>query len=231
MINIERLELKIGYAFKNKKLAEMAITHKSYAYDKGDNSLDAYNERVEFLGDAILEYIISKDLYNRLPNVKEGELTKKRARIVCEKSLCDVIKKYDLMSCLRLGNCELKMKNNKKDAMLADMFEAVLGAIYLDAGLDIAEKICLKMLDQTITDVITNNSPNDDYKTRLQEEIQKEKNKSIKYTLIREEGPAHNRVFYVEVYINDKKMGEGNGKSKKEAQQKAAKEALQNIQD
>jgi len=229
MINIEKLELKIGYTFKNKRLAEMAITHKSYAHDKGDNSLDAYNERIEFLGDAILEYIISKELYNRLPNVKEGELTKKRARIVCEKSLCDVVTKYDLKSCLRLGNCELKMKNNKKDAMFADMFEAVLGAIYLDAGLEVAEKICLKMLEKTITDVITNSTLNDDYKTKLQEEVQKEKNKSIKYNLVKEEGPAHNRVFYVEVYINDKKMGDGNGKSKKEAEQKAAKEALQNI--
>ena len=229
MINVEKLELKIGYTFKDKNLAKMAITHKSYAYDKGDLSLDSYNERIEFLGDAILEYIISKELYSRLPNVKEGELTKKRSRIVCEKSLCNVIKKYDLMSSLRLGNCELKMKNNKKDAMLADMFEAVLGAVYLDAGLDTAEKICLKMLDQTITDVITNNNLNDDYKTRLQEEIQKEKNKIIKYNLVKEEGPAHNRIFYVDVYINDKKMGEGNGKSKKEAEQKAAKEALQNI--
>lgn len=231
MINIEKLEMKIGYIFKNKKLAEMAITHKSYAHEIGANSLDAYNERVEFLGDAILEYIISKELYSRYPDLKEGELTKKRAKIVCEKSLCDVIKKYDLISCLRLGNCELKMKNNKKDAMYADMFEAILGAIYLDSGLEMTEKICIRMLEETIEQAITNENLNDDYKTRLQEKIQKEKNKTITYKLIREEGPAHNRVFYVEVYINENKMGEGNGKSKKEAQQKAAKEALQNIQN
>ncbi len=231
MINIEKMEMRIGYTFKNKKFAQMALTHKSYAHDKGDKSLDAYNERVEFLGDAVLEFVISKELYNRLPNVKEGELTKKRARIVCEKSLCDVVVKYDLSSCLMLGNCELKMKNNKKDAMLADMFEAILGAIYLDGGLEVAEKICLEMLDETITNVITNDNLNDDCKTRLQEEVQKSKNTSIEYVLVREEGPAHNKDFYVEVYVNGKKMGEGNGKSKKEAQQKAAKQAYENIQN
>lgn len=231
MINIEKLEMRIGYTFKNKKLAEMAITHKSFAYEKGLDTLDSYNERIEFLGDAILEFVISKELYSRLPNIKEGELTKKRARIVCEKSLCEVVNKYDLADCLRLGNCELKMKNNKKDAMLADMFEAILGAIYLDSGLEVAENICLKMLEQTIIDVVNNDAKNDDYKTSLQELVQKEKNSIVKYKHVREEGPAHNRVFYVEVYINDKKMGEGNGKSKKEAEQKAAKEALQNIQD
>ena len=229
MINIEKLELRIGYIFKNKKFAEMAITHKSYAYEAGKNSLDSYNERIEFLGDAILEYIISKELYTRFPDLKEGELTKKRAKIVCEKSLCTVIQEYDLASCLRLGNCELKMKNNKKDAMYADMFEAILGAIYLDAGLEVAEKICINMLEDTINEAMKNDELNEDFKTRLQERVQKEKNKRITYELVKEEGPAHNKIFYVAVYINELKMGEGNGKSKKEAQQKAAKEALENI--
>ncbi len=229
MLNIEKLELRIGYTFKNKKLANMAITHKSYAHDKGDSNLDAYNERIEFLGDAILEHIISKYLYNKLPDEKEGMLTKRRARIVCEKSLCTVIKEYNLEECLKVGRCELKIKNSKKDAMLADMFEAILGAIYLDAGFDVAEKICLKLLEKTIEDEINNVTENKDYKTRLQEEVQKEKNKDIKYELVREEGPAHDKVFYVEVYVNNIKMGEGNGKSKKEAQQKAAEEALKNI--
>lgn len=229
MINIEKLELRIGYTFINKKFAEMAITHKSYAYDLGKNNLDAYNERVEFLGDAILEYIVSKQLYNRLPNEKEGVLTKKRARIVCEESLCNVIKEYKLDECLRVGRCESKVKNSRKDAMLADMFEAILGSIYLDSGFEIAEKICLKLLKQTIEDEINNIAENKDYKTRLQEEVQKRKDKKIEYKLIREEGPAHDKVFYVEVYVNCNKIGEGNGKSKKEAEQKAAKQALQNI--
>ena len=229
MNNIDKLESIIGYVFKNKKNAEMAITHKSYAYETGNSYLDAYNERVEFLGDAILEYIISRKLYDKLPLVKEGELTKKRARIVCEESLCKVIEENNLSDCLRLGKCELKMKNRKKDAMLADMFEAILGAIYLDAGFETAEQICLKLLDKTIEDEINNKTENHDYKTRLQEEIQKEKNKKIEYKLIKEEGPAHDRIFYVEVLISDVKMGEGNGKTKKEAEQKAAKAALQNI--
>ena len=229
MIGVDKLELKIGYVFRNKKLAEMAITHKSYAHESGNDSLDAYNERVEFLGDAILEHIVSKKLYNKLPNVKEGELTKKRARIVCEESLCKVIKQAGMSDYLRLGKCELKMKNRKKDAMLADMFEAILGAIYLDAGFEIAEKICLEMLNDTIEAEINNVAENNDYKTRLQEEIQKTKNNKIEYKLIGEEGPAHDKIFYVEVFINNIKMGEGNGKSKKEAEQEAAHEALQNI--
>lgn len=229
MINVEKLELKIGYTFKNKKLANMALTHKSYAHDMKNESLDAYNERVEFLGDAILEYIISRKLYERLPNEREGTLTKRRARIVCEKSLCAVIKEFKLEDCLKLGKCELKVKNSKKDAMLADMFEAILGAIYLDAGFEKAEEICLKLLKNRIEEEINNISVNEDYKTRLQEEIQKTKGHVIKYNLVKEEGPAHDKVFFVNVYVNDKKIGEGNGKSKKEAEQNAAKEALQNI--
>lgn len=229
MVNVERLELRIGYTFKNKKLADMAITHKSYAHDMKNESLDAFNERAEFLGDAILEYIVSRILYDKMPNVREGVLTQKRARIVCEKSLCSAIKEFKLDECIKLGKCELKVKNSKKDAMLADMFEAILGAIYLDAGFEKAEEICLKLLETRIEDEINNASENEDYKTRLQEEIQKSKGKTIRYALIKEEGPAHDKVFYVEVYINDKKTGEGNGKSKKEAEQKAAKEALENI--
>jgi len=229
MVSIEKLESKLGYVFKNKKLSNMAITHKSYAYDMKNDNLDAYNERVEFLGDAILEYIISKELYTRLPNEKEGMLTKRRARIVCEESLCKIIKEYELEEFLKVGRCEIKVKTGKKDAMLADMFESILGAIYLDGGFEIAEKICLRMLDKTIQDEINNLAENKDYKTRLQEEVQKRKDKLIEYKLIREVGPAHDKVFYVEVYVNNKKTGEGNGKSKKEAEQKAAKEALKNI--
>lgn len=229
MVNVEKLELRIGYIFKNKKLANMALTHKSYAHDLKNESLDAYNERVEFLGDAILEYIVSRKLYDRLPNEREGNLTKRRARIVCEKSLCAVVKEFKLEDCLKLGKCELKVKNSKKDAMLADMFEAILGAIYLDSGFEKAEEMCIKLLGKRIEEEINNMSINEDYKTRLQEEAQKSKGKVIKYHLVKEEGPAHDKVFYVDVYVNDKKIGEGNGKSKKEAEQKAAKEALQNI--
>jgi len=203
MNKIEKLEITIRYIFKNKKLAEMAITHKSYAHDMKNEMLNSYNERVEFLGDAILEYIISKELYNRLPNEKEGTLTKRRARIVCEESLCSVIKRNNLSDCLRVGKCERKIVNSRKDAMLADMFEAILGAVYLDGGFDVAEKVCLKMLNKTIEDEINNITENKDYKTRLQEEIQKEKNKKIEYKLIEEVGPAHDKIFYVAVYINN----------------------------
>ena len=229
MLNIDKLEVRIGYTFKDKKYADMAITHKSYAHDMKKTSLDSYNERIEFLGDAILEYIISKELYNRLPNEKEGTLTKRRARIVCEESLCSVIKEYNLEECLKVGKCETRVKNTKKDAMLADMFEAILGAIYLDSGFDVAEKICLKLLDKTIEDEINNVTENKDYKTRLQEEIQKEKNKQVGYRIVKEEGPAHDKIFYAEVYVNNIKIGEGNGKTKKEAEQQSAKEALKNI--
>ncbi|MDD2628080.1 MAG: ribonuclease III [Clostridia bacterium] len=227
--NINEIEKIIKYSFKNKKLLETAITHKSYANDKKDLSVDRYNERLEFLGDAILEHIISIKLYLMLPEEKEGELTQKRARIVREPSLSEVITENGLSPFLRLGRCNKKNGEIIKKAQLADMFEAILGAVYLDGGYEEAERICLLLMAKKIEDEINNIVENTDYKTRLQEEVQKEKDRKISYVVIKEEGPAHDKNFFVIVSINEKKVGEGNGKTKKEAEQKAAKEALESL--
>ncbi len=229
--NINGIEKIIKYSFKNKDLLETAITHKSHANDKGDLSVNRYNERLEFLGDAILEHIVSIKLYCMLPNEKEGMLTQKRARIVCESSLSEVIIKNGLHPFIKLGRCDNKNGEIKKNAQLADMFEAILGAVYIDGGYEKAEGVCLYLLSNKIEDEINNVVENTDYKTRLQEEVQKEKNKKISYVVIKEEGPAHDKNFFVIANINNKKAGEGNGKTKKEAEQKAAKEALESFKN
>ena len=175
MLSYSEVEKKIGYVFANKELLKTALTHKSYAYEKGNTEYSCYNERLEFLGDAILEHVVSVYLYNVTPLLKEGVMSKKRAEIVCEKSLSDVIKKNGLSKHVMLGKCEISTGGNKKDAILADMFEAILGAIYLDGGFELAEKTCLSFLEQTIIAVL-NEKESLDYKTRLQELLQKKRN-------------------------------------------------------
>ena len=168
MLSYCEIEKKLGYVFENKELLKLALTHKSYAYENGDISSSCYNERLEFLGDAILEHIVSIELYNITPLLKEGVMSKKRAEIVCEKSLSTVIKDKGLAKYIRLGKCEIATGGNKKDAILADMFEAILGAIYLDGGFVKAQETCLKLLKPTIMQVL-NEKESLDYKTRLEE--------------------------------------------------------------
>ena len=175
MINYTEIERKIGYVFNNKELLKLALTHKSYAYENGDVSCSCYNERLEFLGDAILEHIVSIYLYNITPYLKEGVMSKKRAEIVCEKSLSNIINKAGLSRYVRLGKCETTTGGNKKDAILADMFEAILGAIYLDAGFDVAQKTCLKLIEETIL-VALNNKDSLDYKDKIARIVAKKRN-------------------------------------------------------
>ena len=227
MINnkIKILENKIKYKFKDISLIELALTHKSYAYEEG-NEKDNYNERIEFLGDAILEHVISDMLYRSSLNLSEGKMSKMRAEMVCEVSLSSAMKRNNLEEFIKLGKGEIKTDGRHKDAIIADAFEAIVGAIYLDSGYDEAKKFIFRILDKEIEEVMNGKNINEDYKTNLQEELQKNGTVKIEYILLSESGPDHDKVFNVEVLLNGKKIGEGNGKNKKQAEQSAAKDAL-----
>ena len=225
--SLGEVEEKTGYVFKNKKNIITALTHKSYAHEKKMSGVESYNERLEFLGDAILEHIISNKLFNVSPSIKEGEMTKKRARIVCEESLSGVIKKDGLDKYIKLGKCELNTNGRNNNAILGDMFEAILGAIYIDGGFDEAERFGLYMLSDVIEKEILNIAENTDYKTRLQEAVQRDGPVEIIYKLKGESGVDHDKIFCSNVLVNGEIMGEGNGKTKKQSEQQAAKKALQ----
>ena len=220
------LQSKIQYIFNDISTLKLALTHKSYAYENGDIKKQEYNERIEFLGDAIIEHVISDLLYMQKPLISEGDMTKKRAAIVCESSLSAAMRRIEGENYIYLGKCE-KINNGKlKDAILADAFEAIIGAIYLDGGYEIVNNIILNLLDKEIKIVLLGGNLNIDYKTKLQEKLQKKGNVKIEYKLIEESGPEHDKKFFVDLLFNDKKIGEGSGKNKKQAEQQAAKKAL-----
>ena len=220
------LEKKIGYVFNNKELLKMALTHKSYAYEDSNVANREYNERIEFLGDAILEHIISDLLYFSKQKFSEGNMSKKRADIVCEKSLSTAMRNVGAQNYIYLGKCEKSYNNVIKDAIVADAFEAILGAIYIDGGYDYSKKFALMMLKQQIDSVLHGKELNVDYKTKLQELLQKHGAVKIEYIIDKEYGPEHDKTFEVSVYFNGNKIGEGKGKNKNEAEQMAAKVAL-----
>ena len=227
MINnkIKILENKIKYKFKDISLIELALTHKSYAYEE-ENEKDIYNERIEFLGDAILEHVISDMLYRSSLNLSEGKMSKMRAEMVCEVSLSSAMKRKNLEEFIKLGKGEIKTDGRHKDAIIADAFEAIVGAIYLDSGYDEAKKFIFRILDKEIEEVMNGKNINEDFKKNIEEELQKNGTVRIEYILLSESGPDHDKVFNVEVLLNGKKIGEGNGKNKKQAEQSAAKDAL-----
>lgn len=224
---IKELEEKIGYDFRDIQLLFESLTHSSYANENKKKSI-AHNERLEFLGDAVLSIVISEYLYNKLHTFQEGELTKIRASIVCEPSLANCSKKLNIGKYILLGKGEEVTGGRERVSILADTFEALIGAIYLDGGLGQAQKFILKSLKDTIEDAISGRVYQD-YKTHLQEYIQSENSERILYEVIHEEGPDHNKIFHVHVRVGDKILGTGIGKSKKEAEQSAAKEALKEV--
>lgn len=222
-MNIEQFENNIGYVFSNKEILKEALTHTSYAYENKVKS----NERLEYLGDSILEFISSKYLYNNYNDLSEGEMTKVRANVVCEDSLYQIAKRHNFSDFLYLGKSERSSKNSKK-ALLADSVEAVIAAIYLDGGLDKAEKFITDNLKAFIDDS-TKHVGDKDYKTVLQEKLQVHGDVSIKYSVVKEMGPDHSKLFIVEVTCDGKKLAEGMGKNKKQAEMDAAKNALNNM--
>lgn len=221
-----RLQASLGYLFQDISLLKLALTHKSYAYEIGKNKTGEYNERIEFLGDAILEHIISDMLYMQKPVLSEGEMTKKRAAIVCESSLSAAMRRMEGQEYIYLGKCEKTTNGKRKNAIIADAFESIIGAIYLDGGYEVVRDIVLRLLDKEIKIVLSGGDLNIDYKTRLQEKLQEHGNVKIEYILLKEEGPEHDKTFTISLIFNGKKIGEGVGKSKKQAEQQAAKAAL-----
>lgn len=219
---MKALEKNLGYSFKNQSLLLNALTHSSYANEARGGVTS--NERLEFLGDSVLSIIVSDYLYKQFGNLPEGELTKLRASLVCEKSLCSFSRKLQLGQFLRLGKGEEKGGGRERDSILADAFEAVLAAIYLDSDLSVARgfvmEFILKELKHTDDEVFK------DYKTALQEIIQRNPEEYVTYILTGESGPDHDKVFEVEVRLNSNVIGKGKGKSKKQAEQMAAKQAL-----
>lgn len=199
------LEKKIGYEFKNKKLLENALTHTSYSNEHKE--YQSY-ERLEFLGDAVLELTISEYLYSNYPNLPEGEMTRIRASVVCEESLYKVSKEIEDEKYLLLGKCEANTAGRNRQAILADSIEAILGAIYLDSNFDEAKKFILTYLKQEVEASIKGIGIKD-YKTLLQEELQKNGEVEIKYEIIAETGPAHDRTFEAKVSLNGNELGKG----------------------
>ena len=225
LVNISKFEDIIKYKFKNKQFILEALTHSSYS---NENKSYSFNERLEFLGDSVLGIVISDYLFRNEQNLPEGELTKLRANIVCEESLSDVAKEINLGKHILLGRGEEATGGRDRISILADAFEAVIAAIYLDGGIENAKEFILDHMESIIQDSIKGRIFRD-YKTHLQEVVQSKGESIISYNLAEEIGPDHNKRFVMEVSLDDKVLGRGEGKSKKEAEQSAAKQALRRM--
>ena len=218
------LQNKIGYQFKNPALLNEALTHSSYANEHKSQHIK-YNERLEFLGDSVLSIVVSDYIYKNCPELPEGELTKLRASLVCEKSLYEFAKKIDLGNYLILSKGERNNGGADRPSILSDAFEALIAAIYIDGGITPASKHILNFVIPAIKN--SKKKKINDYKTTLQEIIQKNPGEKLEYVLVKESGPDHNKHFVVEVHLNSNVIGKGGGRSKKEAEQQAAREALE----
>ena len=216
------LEERLGYHFENRALLENALTHSSYANEHKAAGLES-NERLEFLGDSVLGMVTADYLFRAHPDLPEGDLTRTRAALVCEGSLVEVARELELGRYLKLGKGEDAGGGRERPSILADAVEAVLAAVYLDGGIGSARKIIRKF----ILDSEEQKSASRDYKTALQELVQRESGQVLTYRLTGSEGPDHAKVFWVEVELNGTAVGQGKGRSKKEAEQMAAKAAIE----
>ena len=218
---LEELQDKIGYRFQNTELLKQALTHSSFANEQKINKLKDY-ERLEFLGDAVLELVSSEFLFRENPQMPEGQLTKLRASMVCEPALAYCAKDIDLGSYILLGRGEEYTGGRYRSSITSDVMEAIIGAIFLDGGIENAKKHIYRFILSDLENKILFL----DSKTILQEEIQKKKDAQLRYELIGESGPDHNKQFTVDAYLNDVLIGSGTGRTKKAAEQQAAYEAL-----
>lgn len=223
--NIDKFEKIIKYKFSNKEYILEALTHSSYS---NENKNYDFNERLEFLGDSVLSIIVSDYLFKHEKDLPEGELTKLRANIVCEESLSDAANEIELGKHMLLGKGEEATGGRQRISILADAFEAVIAAIYLDGGLESAREFVLDYMEDIIIDSRRGKIFRD-YKTHLQEVLQGQGESNIWYKLLDEKGPDHNKRFIMQVGTNEKVLGTGEGKSKKEAEQLAAKIALKEL--
>ncbi len=212
-----------GLHFNNEELMSMALIHPSYAQER---SALSNNQRLEFLGDAVLDFVVAEFLYRRFTDKAEGDLTQIRARVVCEKALVEMANRIDIGKYLLLGRGEDMSGGRKRKSILADTVEAVIGAIYLDQGLQCAQDFVLKHLQPVIVQTALGNYQ--DYKSRLQEIVQARSKENVSYEIISENGPAHAKTFEAGVFFKGELLARGQGKSKKEAEQDAAEKALAN---
>lgn len=219
----EDFEQKLGHRFKDRGLLIHALTHSSCAHEMGDIALS--NERLEFLGDAILDFVVSELLYREFADVQEGVMTEMRAAVVCEKALSEYSKTLNMGEYIMLGKGEYQTHGNERASILADTYEAVVAALYLDGGIEVASNFILPFVRAKLKTIKTRGVG--DYKTALQEIIQRNKGEALSYSLVEESGPPHDRHFIMEVLLNSNVIGHGEGKSKKEAAQNAAMEALE----
>lgn len=222
---LKALEENLNYKFKDIKLLETALTHSSYA-NEHNMKITENNERLEFLGDTIVSLIVSRYLYKKYPRYPEGELTKIRASVVCESSLAFIAKKINLGEFLLLGKGEEATGGRERESILGDASEALVGAVYMDSDFETTSKLLLDKFENDLVHAVAKGSLFIDYKTDLQENLQKKKRAKIEYNVSKEEGPDHNKVFHIEVLIDNIVIGQGLGRNKKEAEQMAAKEAL-----
>ena len=229
-INTELLEEKIKYQFKNRELIERALTHSSYSNEMGIRNHHLFcNERLEFLGDSVLSIITSNYLYKNFSDCPEGELTRMRAEVVCERALSGYSEEISLGDYLLLGIGEERNNGRRRKSILADAFEALLAAMYLDAGesgMATVEKFLMPFIVKEIENVRRKGSFNGDPKTLLQQFVQQAEGDFLEYAVVGESGPDHMKVFKVEARLNSNVIGRGEGRSKREAEQNAAREAL-----
>lgn len=218
---MDKLEQKLGYHFQNRALLENALTHSSYANENRGRGLQS-NERLEFLGDSVLGMVTADYLYRTHPDLPEGDLTRTRAALVCEGSLVEVARELDLGSHLLLGKGEDAGGGRERPSIVADAVEALIAAVYLDGGIGSARKV----ITHFILDAEEEKTGSRDYKTALQELVQRESGQVLEYRLTGSTGPDHAKVFQVAVDLNGAPIGSGEGRSKKEAEQAAAKAAF-----
>ena len=219
--SVSLLQEKIGYKFKNEKLLFEALSHSSYA---NENKNLRSNERLEFLGDSVLSIVVSDYIFKHFSHIPEGDLTKLRASLVCESALFDFSKKISLGDFILLGKGEEQTGGRERPSIVSDAFEAVIAAVYLDGGMEAAREYVLSFIPEDISP--RGSDAFHDYKTILQEVIQRNPEERIVYNLKGESGPDHDKKFTVQVMLNNNVIGEGTGRSKKAAEQAAAKEAL-----
>ena len=224
---MEKLEARLGYTFRDRSLLEHALMHSSYANERRAAGCTS-NERLEFLGDSVLGMVTAEKLYRLFPDLPEGKLSRLRAELVCEQSLHAVALGLELGDYLLLGKGEEHTGGRERPSILADMVEAIIAALYLDSGMEEARRFIMANILQDVEFGESHRSG--DYKTQLQELVQRRSNQVITYSLVEESGPDHNKTFTFEVLINGVSSGRGSGKTKKEAEQMAACRALENLQ-
>jgi len=225
--SLDQLENRINYRFNNIKLLDNAVTHSSYVKEHGNRMQS--NERLEFLGDAFFDAIIGEELFRLFENKEEGFLSQMRAALVCENSLAKEATRLGIGDFLKLGKGEARSGGRQRKSILADAMEAIMGAIYLDSGFEAVKGVVLAIFEDALRDVENGIIENFDYKTALQEELQKNGNIDIKYIVIKEEGPDHDKTFTVQLEIDGEPKTIGTGKSKKKSEQQAARKMMENL--